>query len=177
VTDGGTAQTGAGDGGADLLDVVDEHVGLKTRASIGLGPGDRVTVHVLAANGDTDNILAEVVAVGADGSFESSKLVGHVAAGSPETQQKGGVLSNGGGNSLDRVLAGTALDHGVETSTGEARGANEVLGGLKLGLEVGLVLAAAIDLGGAVVEALVGGLGSRQRHGEGENLLREHCGN
>lgn len=177
VTDGSAAQGGAGDGRLDLLDVGDQQVGVDTNTGVVLGASDRVTVEILATDGDTDDQLGEGLAVGADGGLESGNLVVDVAAGGPETEQEGSVLGDGSGNGLDGVVGGTTLDHGVQTGTGEAAGgADELLGRLELSLEVGLVVVAAINLGGTVVETLVGSLGGRNGQREGDNLLGEHFG-
>jgi hypothetical protein len=55
-------------------------------------------------------------------------------------------------------------NRGVEAGAGEAGAgrAVEVLGGFELGFEVGLHLVAAVVEGGAVVEALVGGIYRRE---------------
>jgi hypothetical protein len=168
------AQAGAGDGRANLLDVGNELLGLDTGAGVGLGAGDRVAVHILATDGDTDDQLGEVITVLADGGLESGDLVGHVTSGGPETEKQLGLLLNGGGDSLNGGVGGTALDHGVETGTGEAGLADEGLGGGEVLLEVGLVLAAAISLGGTVVEALGGGIDRRHGEGEGKKLNHLH---
>jgi hypothetical protein len=174
VTEGNVAQAGAGDSGANLLDVRDELLGLDTGAGVGLGASDRVTVHILRTDGDTDDQLGEVFTVLADGGLESGDLVLHVASGDPETEKQLGLLRNGGGDSLNGGVGGTALDHGVETGTGEAGLADEGLGGGEILLEVGLILAAAISLGGTVVEALGGGIDRRHGEGEGKKLNHLH---
>lgn len=176
VTDQGAAEGGAGDGRANLLDVVDEDSRLFTDTGVVLGASDRVAVEILATHGDTSHLLAEGAAVLVDGVLQGSNLVVHVAAGSPETQQKTGVFGDGGGNGLDGAVGGASLNHCVETGTGKGTvGADEVLGGLKCGLEVRLVHATSITLSRAIVEALVDGLGGRDRKGESEKLLRKHC--
>ena len=175
VTDGGAAQLGAGDGRLDVLDAGDQVVRVHADASIGLSTSDRVTVEILATNGDTSDQLGEGLAVGADGGLEGSNLVVDVTAGGPETQQQSNLLLNGGLDSLDGGVGGTTLDHGVETSAGEgAVGVLQLLGVLELGDEVGLVASATILVGGAVVETLVSGLSCHDGHSQSENLLHLH---
>ena len=174
MTDGRVAEGGAGDGRADPLDVGDELVRVDADAGVGLDTVDGVAVEVLAADGDADDELGEGVAVLVDGLLEGGDLVVHAAAGGPETEQEGGLLGDGGGDGGDGVVGGTPLDHGVETGAGEAGGADEVLGGLELCFKVGLNLAAAIDLGGAIVEALVNGFGGDQGEGEGDGGFEMH---
>lgn len=176
VTDGGAAQGSAGDGRLDLLDVVDQGVGVDTDTGLVLGTSDGVTVEILAADGDTDDQLGEGLAVGVDGGLEGGDLVVDVAAGGPETEQERGLRGNSSGNSLDGVVGGTALDHGVQTGTGEAGGADEVLGCLELGLEVGLVVVATVGLGGTIVETLVGSLDGGNGQSQSDGLLGEHFG-
>lgn len=176
VTDLGAAQAGARDGLLDLLDVVDQSVGLGTNTSVVLDASHRVAVEILTADGDTNNLLGERVTVLVDGVLEGSNLVGHVVTGSPHTQQETSALRDGSRNGLNGGVGGAALNHGVETSAGEAAvGTDEVLGGFEFGLEISLVHAASISLGRAIVEALVDGLGGRDRKCErGEKLLRKH---
>lgn len=175
VTDGSTAQRGAGDGGTDLVDVVNELGGLETGASGGSSANGGVAVEILTADGDTDDQLGELITVGADGGLQSGDLVGHGATGGPETEEELGLLLDGSGNGLDGAVGGATLDHGVQTSTGEGMvGVDEVLGGLELGLEVGLGPDAAITLGGTVVETLRNGLGGGDGHRQGKELSRTH---
>jgi hypothetical protein len=66
-------------------------------------------------------------------------------------------------------------DHCVQTGTGESRGADEVLGSLEEGLEVGLHSDSnAVRLGRAIVEALVDSSRSGERSREGEKVGRTH---
>jgi hypothetical protein len=175
VTDGGTAQGGAGDGGADLVDVVNELGGLNTDTSVGLDTGLRVTVKILAADGDTDDELGEVLTVGVNGGLESGDLVGHATTGGPETEEKGNLFLDGGGDSLNGAVGGATLDHGVKAGTGEGIvSTNEVLGSVELGLEVGLRLDSAVNLGGTVVETLKDSLGGSDGHREGKELNGTH---
>lgn len=51
----------------------------------------------------------------------------------------------------------TTYNHGVQSSTGESRRADQALCRLEEGLEVGLVVERAIRFGGTIVEALVDG--------------------
>ena len=113
----------------------------------------------------------------------------------PETEKQGGAFGNGSRNGLGGFVGrasslleecqllhlgrgenASTYDHGVQTSTGEARGADEVLGRLEEGLEVGLQSDSnAIRLGRAIVEALVDGGGGGERSREGEKVGRTHC--
>jgi hypothetical protein len=175
VTDGSTAQSGAGDGGADLVDVVNKLGGLETGTGIGTGTNLRVTVQILTADGDTDDQLGEILAVSFDSRLESGNLVGHATAGSPETEQKSGLLLDGSGDGLDGGASGATLDHSVKTGTGETIvGSDEVLGGGELGLEVTLSFDAAVTFGGTIVETLRNGLGGSDGHREGKELSGTH---
>lgn len=175
VTDGGVAQASAGNGGTDLLDVGDKLLGLNTGAGVRLRASDGVTVHIFATDGDTNDELGEVITILADGRLESGNLVVHVASGGPKTQEQLGLLLNGGRNGLNGSVGGTTLDHGVQTGTGEAGATlDEGLGGGEVLLEIGLVFAAAISLGGTIVEALGDGIGGRHGEGEGEKLNHLH---
>lgn len=175
VTDGGIAQAGTGDGGADLVDVVDQLGGLETGTGGGASADGGVTVEILGTDGDTDDQVGEVVTVGVDGGLESGKLVGHGAAGGPETEEKSGLLLDSSGDGLDGAVGGATLDHSVETGTGEGIvGANEVLGGGELGLEVGLRLDAAVTLSGTVVETLRDSLRGSNGHSQSEEVSGTH---
>jgi len=174
VTDGSITQTGARDNGANLLDIGDKLLGLNAGTGIGLGASDGVTVHVLTTDGDTNDELSEILTILADGGLESGNLIVHVTTRGPKTQQQLGLLLNGGRDGLNGGVGGTTLDHGVETGTGEAGVTDQSLGGGKILLEVGLVLAAAISLGGTVVEALGDGIGGGHGEGEGEKLDHLH---
>lgn len=174
VTDGSITQAGARDNGANLLDIGDKLLGLYTGTGIGLGTSDGVTVHVLTTDGDTNNELSEILTILADGGLKSSNLIVHVTTRGPETQQQLGLLLNGGRDSLNGGVGGTTLDHGVEPGTGEAGVTDQNLGGGEILLEVGLVLAAAISLGGTVVEALGDGIGGGHGEGKGEKLDHLH---
>lgn len=88
VTDRGTAEGGTRDRRADLIDVVDHVLGADTGTGAGLGALHRVTVKVLAADGDTDNQLAEGLAVGVDRRLESIDLVVDVSTRGPQAEQK-----------------------------------------------------------------------------------------
>lgn len=74
VADGDARESSAGDGGADLGDVVDQGVDIHTRVGgIALG----VTVQILAADRDTLDKVGEVGAVLADRSLQSGDLIGN----------------------------------------------------------------------------------------------------
>ena len=113
----------------------------------------------------------------------------------PETEQEGGVFSDGGGDGLcgfvrrasslledcQRLHLGggnaSTYDHGVQAGTGETRGADEVLSSREERLEVSLVSEGnAIRLGCAIVEALVDSSGGGKRSREGEKIGGTHCG-
>jgi len=69
----------------------------------------------------------------------------------------------------------STYNHGVQTSTAEARGANETLGRLEFILVVGLILERTVGVGWTVVESLVDSEGSRDRCRKGEEVGRTHC--
>src|SRR5436309_3144209 len=73
---------------------------------------------------------------------------------------------DGGLDGLRRSIGCAWLDHGTETSAGEARRANKGLGGFEVIFEVGAC---------AVAEGLVdNGRGGRQRRRQGEESVSEH---
>jgi hypothetical protein len=175
VANGGTAEGSAGDGGSDLVDVVNKLGGFDTRTSVGLGTDDRVTVEIFTADGDTDDEVSEGIAVCGDGRLEGSDLVAHVTTGSPETKEKSGLLLDGSRDGRDGAVGCATLNHGVQTGTSEGIvGSDEVLSSRELGLEVTLGLKAAIDLEGTVVETLRDGLGGGDGHREGKELSGTH---
>lgn len=175
MADGGAAQGSTGDGGADLVDVVDKLCGFDTETGVGLDTSDGVTVKILTADGDTDDQVCEGIAVGGDSGCEGSNLVAHVTTGSPETEEKSGLLLDSRGDGLNGAVGSATLDHGVQTGTSEGIvGSNEVLSSSKLGLEVGLGLEAAINLESTVVETLRDGLGGSDGHREGKELSGTH---
>jgi hypothetical protein len=177
VANGGTAQGSAGDGGADLVDVVNKLGGSDTNTSVGLDTSFGDTIEILTADGDTDDQVCEVLTVGVDGGCEGSDLIAHAATGSPETQEKGGLLLDSSRNGHNGAVGCTTLNHGVQTGAGEGIvGSNEILGSCKLGLEVGLGLEAAVNLESTVVETLGDGVGGSDGHREGKEMSGTHFG-
>lgn len=69
----------------------------------------------------------------------------------------------------------STYDHGVQTSTGESRGANQVLGCGEEGFEIRLRSnGISITLGCTVVEALEDGIRNSERGREGKKTGRTH---
>ena len=195
MADGGTAQLGASNGGTDLVDVRDDLIRVGAEASLGLDPVDRVPVQILTADGNTDNQLGQIISVIGNGGLEGGDFVGEVSTGSPQAEQKGDFLGDGGRDSRNGGVGGASLlvggsvsgkghdhrkcrakthNHGVQAGTGEAGSAHQVLGRREFGLEVRLGLGAAIGLGIAIVEALVSSLGGSERQSKRNKLCELH---
>lgn len=198
MADGGPAQLGASNGGTDLVDVRDNLIRVGADASVGLDAVDRVPVQILAADRDADHQLSQIISVLGNGGLEGSDFVGEVSTGSPQAEQKGGLLGDGGRDSRNGGVGGASLlvggsvcdkgmnhrqcmaaathNHGVQAGTGEAGSAHQVLGRREFGLEVSLGLGAAVGLGIAIVEALVSGLGGGERESKRNEVCELHLG-
>lgn len=178
VTDGSRTQRSARDGGFHLVDVGQDHIRPGTDSSICLLTRDRVTVQILRPDRDTHHEGGEFITVCGDGTLQGSNLLGDVISTTrgPETEQEGGALSDGGGNSFDGAVVGSTLNHGVQTSRGELGiGANELRGSLVQSLEIRLNShGGSISLGGSVVEALIDSGRGGERGREGEKLGGTH---
>lgn len=150
VTDGDVLKSGTLELGLVVVDEADDGLGASTNTSVVANTGGTSAVQILGADGDTDHKVGEVIAEVIQTSLEGSQFVGNAgSAGSPDTEEDGGIGRDGSIESLDRVSGGTALDVGVETNGVEcARSALEVLGVGELLLEVGLNLGRAITVGG-----------------------------
>lgn len=109
MTDGDISKACAGDGGSDGLDVVDDVVGVLANTGLGGDTSGRVTVEILATDGDTDNQLGEIGTVLRDGGLQGSDLVVESVTRGPETEEKSCVGSNGGGNSGNGGVGSTTL--------------------------------------------------------------------
>jgi len=174
VADRNAAQSGVGKG---LLEVADE---LDDDIRVGTDTGRVVdqtsladTVEILAADGDTDDKVGELLAVGVDGGLESSKLLVNVlGARGPDTEEDLGVGLDGSREGLDRVALRVGLDVGIEADGVEgAGGVDEALSGGELGQPVLLELGRVVGEGGTRIEAEVvlsgGGAGGDGANGEG----------
>lgn len=181
VAEGSILQAGALDGIADLLDVVDNGLGVGAREAVGVLLAEvGVTVKILATNGDTGNETVELAAVLVNCLLEGGDFVLEAVAGGPETEEKASLCVDGsldggdglvgsagllfGGHQLAGIQIintgsiGSTYNHGVETGTAEdAIGSLQVSGSLELGLEVGLLLGGTTSEGAAIVEAGEGG--------------------
>lgn len=116
MADGSTAQFGAGNGGTDLVDVRHDLIRVGTDASVGLDTVDRVTVQILTTDRDTDNKLGQIISVIGNGVLEGGDFVGKVSTGSPQTEQKGGLLGDSGRDSSDWGVGGASLLAGGSAS-------------------------------------------------------------
>lgn len=168
------AERNLGDGGvleglAEVVNEVDEGVGLNTDTTLVLDTSNGVTVEILATNGDTNDEVGQLRAVLLDGLLEGADLlVDGVGTGGPDTEEDLGLGVDGSLESLDGVILGVSLDVGVESDSVEVAGGGlEALSSLELSLEVGLELGLAVGEGGTGVETkVVLGLSA---HGEGTN--------
>jgi hypothetical protein len=167
VADGDLGDGGALEGLAEVVDEVNKGVGLNTNTTLVLDTGNRVTVEILATDGNTDDEVGQVSAVLLDGLLEGvDLLVDVVSARGPDTKEDLGLGVDGSLESLDGVILGVSLDVGVKSDGAEVtRGGLEVLGSLELGHEVGLELGLSVGEGGARVETKV--VLSLNAHGEG----------
>jgi len=165
----GAAGGGACNERSNLADVVDKHIRAYTN-TIGIGTDGTVAVEILAAYGDGLNTVGELGTVSGDGSAEGGELVVEVSltSRSPQSEEKGCGCVDGSGDSRDDGVSGSSLDHGVETGTGEARSALEILCVVEEVNEALFCDGRAIGVCGAIVEALDCGVGSRDGGREGE---------
>ncbi|KAI6760866.1 hypothetical protein HG530_009726 [Fusarium avenaceum] len=169
VADGDLGDGGALKGLAEVVDEVNEGVGLNTNTTLVLDTGNRVTVEILATDGNTNDEVGQVSAVLVDGLLEGADLlVDVVSARGPDTKEDLGLGIDSSLESLDGVILGVSLDVGVESDGAEVtRSGLEALGSLELGSEVGLELGLSVGEGGAGVETkVVLGLNA---HGEGSS--------
>jgi hypothetical protein len=163
------------DRGTDLLDVPDDDGRSDADSRQILRTNNRVAIQVLAPDGNTGNQAGELSSVLGDGGREGGEFVGEigVAGRGPETEEQSCVGGDRRGDGFCGRVCGAALDHGVETGAGEARGADELLGRGKEVCELRLCDDGAIRVGGTVIEALVHGRDRGSERGEGEERL-EH---
>ena len=75
MADGDAAERGAGEGGADLADVVDEILRLGAGARLGGDAGGGDAVEILAADGEADDAFGEGITVLGDGGLDGCDLV------------------------------------------------------------------------------------------------------
>lgn len=88
----------------------------------------------------------------------------------PETEEKCGAFGDGSRNGLSGFVRGAStLDHGIQSSAGEAGCTDKTLCRLEEGLEVCLVVECAIGFGRAVIETLVDSRRCGKRCREGDN--------
>jgi hypothetical protein len=169
VAEGNLGDGSALEGSAEVVDEVNESIGLDTDTTLVLDTGNRVTVEILTTDGNTNDEVGQLRAVLLDGLLEGvDLLVDRVSTRGPDTEEDLGLGVNGSLESLDGVILGVSLDVGVESDSVEvAWGGLEALGSLELGLEVGLELGLTVGEGGTGVETkVVLGLST---HGEGTN--------
>ena len=158
-----------------VLDEADNDVGTSANAGLVGGSGHAVTVQVLAADGNTDDEVGEVIAVLLNALLQSTDLVVDVGrARRPNAEEKVSLGLDGGTESLDGVVGRVGLDVGVESEGVEVAGsALEVLGSRELLGEVGLELGRVVRVGRGRVEAEPvlgsghGGQGAQSESGSG----------
>lgn len=109
VTNWDVSPGSAGNGVADSLDVGNNGVWALTDTSIGLNASRRVTVEILTANGDTNNQVSHLGAVGGDGALQSVNFVIKAGTGGPQTKEQGGVGGDGSGDGFNGAIGGTVL--------------------------------------------------------------------
>lgn len=169
VAEGNLGDGGALEGRAEVVDEVNESIGLDTDTTLVLDTGNGVTVEILTTDGNTNDEVGQLGTVLLDGLLEGADLiVDVVGTRGPDTEEDLGLGVDGSLESLDGVILGVGLDVGVETDGVEVTGGGlEVLSSLELGLEVGLELGLSVGEGSTRVETkVVLGLGA---HGEGTN--------
>lgn len=96
VTDRLVTEYGALDGGAEVLDEVDDRAGALSQSRFVLYALFREPVEVLAAHGDTNNEVRKFLAILIDGILYRSQLIfDRLGAGAPYPEQHRGVGRNG----------------------------------------------------------------------------------
>lgn len=176
VTDGDRLEASALDGITGLLDVVDEDVRVGTGVLVVLETSRRNAVKILTSDGNTSDKTIKLVTVLVGSVLQSSNFVGEAITRSPKTKEHAGLGLDSSRNSRDGLVRCTALDHGVQTSTGEATvGTIKTSSSFELVLEIGLALDTTICKGGTVVEALESSTGSTSGCSHGKKAVdRRH---
>jgi hypothetical protein len=115
MADFSTLQAGTLDSVPGVTNVFDNSIRVGADGGSSLDTHGRVSVQILASNGNTVNEFDKVVPVGINGSFERKNLIGErgVPPRRPKAEKKGGFSFDGSGNSLDRVAGSPALLGGV----------------------------------------------------------------
>jgi hypothetical protein len=109
VTNWDAIQRSARNGGSDGGDIVDNSAGVLSDTSIGFDSSDRVTVKILTSDGDTDNQVAEVVAVGLDSGLQSGNFVVKGVARGPQAKKQSNILGDSSGDGGNGSVGGATL--------------------------------------------------------------------
>lgn len=167
VTDRNLAQVGTLESLLEIINEAQDGFGGVADATLVLDAGDRVTVKILTADGDTNDKISELAAILRNSLLQGANLlVDVVSARGPSTEEDVSLGVDGSFESLDGVILGVSLDVGVQANSVEGSGgALKTSSGLELGLEILLELGRSIGESGTRVEAeiVVSGVGGESQ--------------
>lgn len=166
-----------------LLPIINEaNNDLRVGANAGLvlNAGGGVAVEILTTNGDTDDQVSEIVAVGVEGLLEGvNLLLNRVNARAPDTEKNVGPALDSSLERLNGVLVRVGLDVGVESDRVEITGGTVQIGrGVELSQEILLELGRAVVKGGSRVETQIvlgRGLSNQGTGGQGSGRETHDC--